>query len=329
MQDVLRYLVTVVLLSLFFIPFDATSQQERFFKNRSEFGIEFSYQWQSSDGFEALEFILPHADIEKLPDSAPAYNPALAQNYIYRSLLEYAKAIDPREVKILIKRSGSSLNIEVSGKQSEKVNEITEALDRKHDEAEAEYLHKNYYIPFKNEMGQAAIKHDHLRYANESSHNISNIVNAIKGQLGNPNNPRDFIDFTLNWLQTIPYDTLEDRISSNGSGFAAPRQLLLNNKGDCDSKSTFFLAILQSYNPKLSAKMIFLPNHALVGINLKANKTDAKIMQNNLSYILAEPTGPAQYKLGEIAPSSNIAIRNRQFTTERSGTSKIGKNKQK
>ena len=316
MRDVLRYLITVVSLLLFFMSFEAASQQERFFKNRSESGIEFNYQWQSSEGPKKLTFLLPHADIDKLPNSAPAYNSALAQNYIHRSLLGYAKAIDPREAKILIKRSGSSLNMQVSGKESEKVNEITEALGRKHDEAEAEYLRKNYYTPFKNEMGQAAIKHDHLRYANESSHNISNIVDAIKEQLGNPSNPREFIDFTLNWLQTIPYDTLENRISSNGSGFAAPRQLLLNNKGDCDSKSTFFLAILKSYNPNLSAEMIFLPNHALVGISLKANKTDEKIMQNNLSYILAEPTGPAQYKLGEIAPSSKMAIRNRQFTTE-------------
>lgn len=316
MRDVFRCLTAAVLLQIFLMPTEVYSQQDRFFKNRFESGIEFNYQWQSTDGPKELKFILSHDDIAKLPNSAPAYNPALAQNYIHRSLLEYAKFVDPREARILIKRSGSSLNMEVSGKQSDKVNEITVALGKKHDEAEADFLHKNYYVPFTNEIGQSAIKQDHRRYAIESSQNISSIVSAIKEQLNNPNNPRDFIDFTLSWLQAIPYDTLDDRISSNGSGFAAPRQLLLNNKGDCDSKSTFFLALLKSYNPKLSAKMIFLPNHALVGITLKANKTDERIMQSNLSYILAEPTGPAQYKLGEIAPSSKMAIRNRQFSTE-------------
>jgi len=316
MRDVFRYLSALVLVLILLIPSKVYSQQDRFFKNRFESGIEFNYKWQSSAGPKELTFLLPHDDIDKLPNSAPAYNPALAQNYIHRSLLEYAKEIDPREAKILIKRSGSSLNMEVSGKHSDRVNEITVALGKKHDEAEADYLNKNYYVPFKNEIGQAAIKQDHKRYASESSDYISNIVNAIKEQLNNSNNPREFIDFTLSWLQAIPYDTLEDRISSNGSGFAAPRQLLLNNKGDCDSKSTLFLALLKSYNPTLSAKMIFLPNHALVGISLKAIKTDEKIMQNNFSYILAEPTGPAQYELGEIAPSSKMAIRNRQFSTE-------------
>jgi hypothetical protein len=56
----------------------------------------------------------------------------------------------------------------------------------------------------------------------------------------------------------------QDHISSNGSGFAAPRQLSLNNKGDSDSKSTIFLALLKSYKPRLAATMAFLTNHALV-----------------------------------------------------------------
>jgi transglutaminase-like putative cysteine protease len=301
---------------MFITPFRAHSEQEHFFKNSSTLGIEFNYQWQSEDGIRELKFLLAHTDIDQLPTSAPAYNPLLAQNYIRRNLLEYAKTIDPKIANILIKRSAGSLNIQVSGKYPDQVNEITATLDKKHEEAEADYLAKNYYVPFKNQMGRLAIKQDHRRYAEESSNHLSGIVLAIKEQINNPNNAREFINFTLNWLQAIPYDTLKNRISSNGSGFAAPQQLLLNNKGDCDSKSTLFLALLKSYNPKLSAQMVFLPNHALVGINLNPNETDAKIIRNYLSYILAEPTGAAQYKLGEIAPSSHMAIRNHQFTTE-------------
>jgi hypothetical protein len=303
-------------LVIFVLPFKAQSQQEHFSKISSTSGIEFNYQWQSDDGMHELNFLLSHANIDNLPNSAPAYNAALAQSYIHRNLLEYAKTIDPKVAKISIKRFGGSLNMEVSGKFEDQVNEITETLGEKHEEAEVDYLTKNYYVSFRNEIGQMMIKQDHIRYAEESSHNLDAIVLAIKEQMNTPYNTREFIDFTLNWLQTIPYDTLENRISSNGSGFAAPRQLLVNNKGDCDSKSTLFLALLKSYNSRLSAKMFFLPNHALVGISLKPNKTDERILQNNVSYILAEPTGAAQYKLGEIAPSSKMAIRNRQFTTE-------------
>ncbi|WP_157825563.1 hypothetical protein [Glaciecola sp. 33A] len=311
-----KILINIALIVMFITPFKADSQQEYFFKNSSTLGIEFNYQWQSEDGIRKLKFLLTHTDIDKLPTSAPAYNTLLAQNYIHRNLLEYAKTIDPKIANISIKRSAGSLNMQVSGKYPEQIDKITATLGKKHEEAEAEYLTKNYYVPFKNEMGRLTIKQDHRRYAEESSNHLSGVVLAIKEQLNNPNNAREFIDFTLNWLQTIPYDTLENRISSNGSGFAAPQQLLLNNRGDCDSKSTLFLALLKSYNPTLSAKMVFLRNHALVGVNMNPNETDAQIVQNNLSYILAEPTGAAQYKLGEIAPSSQIAIRNQQFTTE-------------
>ncbi|MFT6085752.1 MAG: hypothetical protein ACJAWT_000338 [Glaciecola sp.] len=306
----------IIHLALLAMPFTANSQQAHFFKTTSASGIEFNYQWQSVDGVRELNFLLSHANIDNLPNSAPAFNITLAQNYIHRNLLKYAKTINPKVAKISINRSGASLNMEVTGKLADQVNEITETLGKKHEEAEADYLTKNYYISFRNEMGQMMIKQDHIRYAEESSHNLNGIVLAIKEQMNTPNNAREFIDFTLSWLQTIPYDNLENRISSNGSGFAAPRQLLLNNKGDCDSKSTLFLALLKSYNPRLPAQMFFLPNHALVGISLELNIADEQIIQNDVSYVLAEPTGAAQYKLGEIAPSSKMAIRNRQFTTE-------------
>lgn len=316
----MQYLIKSVIIGFALLgltlSFHVASQQEHFYKNYIAEGIEFHYQWTANDGSRELKFLIPHADIESLPNSAPAYNSLLAQNYIHRNLLEYAKTIDPRVAKIVIKRSGASLNMEVSGRSRQKINEITDTLSSKQQQAEADYLAKNYYMPFTDELGQLAIKQDHRRYALESSSNLSNIVNAIKAQMKNPNNSREYIDFVLNWLQTIPYDTLQNRMSSNGSGFAAPRQLLINNKGDCDSKSTLFLALLKSYNAQLTSKMVFLPNHALVAVNLKPNKTDKFIIVEGTQYILAEPTGAAQYPLGEIAPESNMAIRNRQYTSE-------------
>jgi hypothetical protein len=316
MKNVLKAFAICIAFSQLLLSHSSSAQQKHFYKLNTDAGIQFIHQWQSLDGTRELKFTLSHSDIETLPDSAPAYNPMLAQNHIHRNLLEYAQTVDPRIAKISIKRSGSSLNMEVSGKSKVKINEITETLGKKHTQAEADYLEKNYYMPFQNNFGQMAIKQDHRRYAIESSDELQSVVLAIKAQIQQPNNSREFINFTLNWLQSIPYDTLENRISSNGSGFAAPKQLLLNNKGDCDSKSTLFIALLKAYDPNLSARMIFLPQHALVGVNLKAEKNDITIEQDNSKYVLAEPTGAAQLPLGKIADSSMMAVRNRQFTTE-------------
>ncbi|MFQ3249231.1 MAG: hypothetical protein ACI9O6_001035 [Glaciecola sp.] len=316
MHNLLKVIVSLIIISGALISSASYAQQKHFYKLNTNAGVELNYQWLSLDGPRQLKFTLLQSDIEALPNSAPAYNPMLAQNHIHRTLLEYAQTIDPKVARINIKRSGSSLNMEVSGSSETKINEITETLSSKHTQAETEYLAKNYYTPFQNEFGQMAIKQDHRRYAIESSDNLESVVESIKNQLNKPNNSREFINFTLDWLQTIPYDTLENRISSNGSGFAAPKQLILNNKGDCDSKSTLFLALLKAYNPNISVKMIFLPQHALVGISMKAEKNDIAIEQDGMTYILAEPTGAAQLPLGEIAPSSMMYVRNRQFTTE-------------
>lgn len=306
----------IALLLILAVPWTANGKQSSFSKHPTSMGTEFSYQWMGIAESQQLSFELTHKNIEQLPSSSPAYNPMLAQNSIRRELLQYAQTIDPKLARISITQSGATLNMEVSGKYQNEIDNINRTLAEKFKLAEVQYLSKNYYIPFKNEMGQQAIKQDHKRYALESAEYISPIVAAIKKQLVNPNNVREFINFTLSWLQAIPYDTLEDRISSNGSGFAAPQQLLLYNKGDCDSKSTLFLSLLKAYNPNLSTQMVFLPEHALVGVELKPTKTDTKITELGADYILAEPTGPAKHELGEIAPSSLMAIRNRQYTTE-------------
>ncbi|MFT5541321.1 MAG: hypothetical protein ACI97K_000676 [Glaciecola sp.] len=296
--------------------YSAIGKQTSFTKRNTSQGIEFAYRWLSTDGNSELKFVLSNENLKNLPNSSPAYNPMLAQNFVRQNLLRYAKTVDPKIAKISIRQSGNSINMEVSGSSQAKISEIQNVLSEKHEQAEAQYLYDNYYIPFKSEVGKEAIKQDHKRYALESYKNLTSIVSAIKNQLENPNNDREFVNFTLNWLQAIPYDTMENRISSNGSGFAAPQQLLRFNKGDCDSKSTLFLALLKAYKPTIKAQMIFLPNHALVGINLNPINTDTKIIQNNDVYVLAEPTGPANYELGRIAPSSQLFIRNRQFTTE-------------
>jgi hypothetical protein len=204
MRHICSALINSALLVLLVVPFKAQSQQQYFLKTSSTSGVDFNYQWQSFDGTHELIFLLSHANINNLPHSAAAYNASLAQSYIYKNLLEYAKTIDPKVAKISIKGAGSSLQMEVSGKFEDQVNPITETLDKKYQEAEADYLTKHYFISFRNEIGGIMIKQDHIRYAEESSHNLNAIVLAIKKRTSAPYNTREFIDFTLNWLQTIP-----------------------------------------------------------------------------------------------------------------------------
>jgi hypothetical protein len=294
------------------------AKQTSFSQARTENGRSFEYVWlDGSRKTKRLSFTIAHETLLSLPESAPAYNPILAQNAIRRALLLYAKTVDPRIAKINIKQSGGAIQMQVTAPTKEDAEEINRILGEQYSAAESAYMAKHYYVPFKNELGQDFIKQDHRRYALESAQGMHTIVEEIKKQLSNPRNSNEFIDFTLSWLQAIPYDTLENRASSNGSGFSSPRQLLLDNRGDCDSKSTLLLALMNAYNPKLQTSMIYLPNHALVGISLKPRDEQQVITDDGLPFVLAEPTGPAQYSLGEIDNKSELAIRNRQVSIER------------
>ncbi|MBF7071875.1 hypothetical protein ISG33_00495 [Glaciecola sp. MH2013] len=315
MNKKLSVFITLAVSILFTADIDA--KQTRFNKYQLDDSIKFEYEWTTSEGEQqSLAFSFKKATFSLLPESAPAYNPLLAQNSAQRALLLYAKTLDPRDARVSISQSGNTLSMKVTGRSEKLVEEVNNMLTVKHDEAQAAYLNENYYVAFRDDLGQKAIKHDHKRYALESAPHLVAIVEAIKEALINPNDTRAFVNYALSWLQAIPYDTLENRASSNGSGFAAPQQLLLNNRGDCDSKSTLFLALLKTYNANVKSTMVYLPNHALVGVALKPQKQDLSIKEGKTSFVLAEPTGPAQYALGEVAPESAMGIRNRQTTLE-------------
>jgi len=277
----------------------------------------FTYAWtDSKDEQHSLQFRLSTTQLRQMPPTGAAYNPQLAQQAVRMALLRYAKGIDPRQAKVDIQQQGAQLSLSVSSAVPGQAQAITEALAAQQKAAQQAYLDKHFYTHYTNYNRQKAIKHDHARYALESSQAMSVIVDAITQSLENPKDQREFINTALSWIQSIPYDTLEDRISSNGSGFASPRQLLLSNKGDCDSKSTLMAAIMKAYAPTVDVRMIFLPEHALLGIAMRKRPSDTSISLQNTEYVLLEPTGPAFYELGAIAPSSKNAIRNRQFTSE-------------
>jgi hypothetical protein len=119
-------------------------------------------------------------------------------------------------------------------------------------------------------------------------------------------------------VQSIPYSTLESRITSAGAGFNPPLKLLWENQGDCDSKVTLTAALLRSLMPRINIALIFIDNHALMGVNIAAEigSEEMTIEHNGITYLLAEPTGPALLALGTISEDSQQAILQGQYTIE-------------
>jgi hypothetical protein len=77
-------------------------------------------------------------------------------------------------------------------------------------------------------------------------------------------------------------------------------------------------ALLRAYNPRVDVQMVYLPEHALLGVdmltlNLRGNENEISLNYDGTSYVLLEPTGPAQFSVGEVANTTKLSIRNRQF----------------
>ncbi len=120
----------------------------------------------------------------------------------------------------------------------------------------------------------------------------------------------------LSWVQSIPYNTLENRLTSNGSGYSPPMKVISDNRGDCDSKSVLTAALLKALIPGIDLNMVFLNNHALLAANLPHRENEHKINIGRSEFLLLEPTGPALMIAGQVGRQSEGAIAGGQYTLE-------------
>ena len=158
-------------------------------------------------------------------------------------------------------------------------------------------------------------KPDHLRFAKESAEPLKPVLDEIRKKMPRAN-ARGVAVFLLSWLQTIPYDTMESRAESNGAGFVPPLRLIANNKGDCDSKVTLMASIMKAMFPRLKIALIYIPGHALIGMNVSHLTEDEKLEIDGLDYTLAEPVGPGLLPFAQISEQSKRYISSGYYQVE-------------
>ncbi|MDU0114178.1 hypothetical protein RT723_14480 [Psychrosphaera aquimarina] len=75
-------------------------------------------------------------------------------------------------------------------------------------------------------------------------------------------------------------------------------------------------SILKAMYPRLRVAIIYVPEHALIGLNVSHLSTDYKLQIDGLDYTLAEPTGPRMIKFSEISERSKKFIESGMYQTE-------------
>lgn len=296
------------------------AQQVDFQRSEDPSKIQLAYRWKDFQNQEqSLSFSLDKQQINQQFQKLKTYQPLVAQQHIMLAMQRAARSIDPKQARISVRMIGQSLQYQVRARSQAVIDQWQSKLFDLETQAFDAYLASNYYARYHDFLGQEGIKPDHLRYANESIQTLLPAANAIYAKLMDNSQPRAYVNILLSWLQSIPYDSLENRLTSNGTGFLPPAQVLSSNHGDCDSKTTLAVALLRSMLPTMSMVMIYLPDHALLGVQLSHREKDATVNIEGIDYLLVEPTGPAAYQVGEAAPSSLSAIAGNMFTYEKVG----------
>lgn len=306
----------LLLLMLSCIP--AYGQQLSFNKVKQDEATQLQFQWLDKDNNKQnLTFNLSNQIIQQHSANRANYMPDIAQRFIYIELMKQAQKIDPREARVKIQRLGKDIRIKVKSNRPEMYDKWFAEMRKNKELAFENYLFQNYYAKYETHLGQKGIKPDHIRYLKESKDDLLSVAQGLYELLPQGSDARTYVNMMLGWIQTIPYDTLEDRLVSNGSGYFSPVEVLANNRGDCDSKTTLAASLLRALFPELSMVMIYLPNHALLGANLSRRSSEKTVTIKGIDYLLIEPTGPALLAAGMVAQSTLNDIASGMYTYEK------------
>jgi len=302
-------------LCLSLTTFTSHAEQQSFKQLKLADATEYSYDWQDSNAqAHSLKFLLPAAQHNQPLQRKFVAN--MAQQYVYIELHKAARAIDPRQATVDIKRQGKNIQVEVSSRSQELANRWQKNMEKSQTQAFDRYLHEHYFTRFTSFMGEEAVKPDHLRYIDENKIPLLPVAQSIYDMLPSGSESRSYVNLLLSWVQSIPYNSLENRLTSNGAGYLPPLAVINNNQGDCDSKAVLMASLIRSLLPEVKMVMVYLPNHAVLGISLPFRTNEPIVRLDGTDYLLMETSGPAIMAIGETGEKTKLALARGRYIFE-------------
>lgn len=287
-----------------------------FGKLEKEDSYEFTYKWKNTNNqIDHLVFNLSKTDLFDQFRNFKAYNPDIATKYVNHKIKKHLIKEPLPDVTIKYSKSKKAHPFIISGRDTEAIEKAKKEIRRLEELYFQAYLNTHYYQRFETHNQVMSIKPDHRKFARESAQALKTLKPLILEKVS-IQNIRLVTEFTLNFIQNIPYSTLESRTLTSGLGFNPPLKVLWENQGDCDSKATLAIAILRSLMPRVKLALVFLEEHALIAIHIPPKGDELSIKVNHETYVLADPTGPRKLSLGKVSDESKRLILQGQYVAE-------------
>ena len=161
----------------------------------------------------------------------------------------------------------------------------------------SQFYAAHYLLPSKQDENRTLI--DYARVAAEAQARLLPVARAFRSSFKGKNE-REQVAEVLSFFQSIPYNDLTQGKVRGFIGFSPPIEMIAQNLGDCDSKSTAMMGLLALLQKDRSVAIFLVPKHAFLGVEMEPREGDARHTYQGKTYVLMEPTGPNVRPIGSL-----------------------------
>ena len=287
-------------LALFFVWVVGTAHadQRKYEIDKNPQTWSFVARWKDGNAdAHVAKYTLPTSIIRQDLDTPLRFQKMEAAKYQARKINQYGKGIKGVDLKAKAQKGGR-ISWSASGRDRSKVKDALAGAKEVQDAALDEYLEDNGYV----REGRRTISPDYAGHVVEYADDLAPVVDALGGPT---DDPREFAEKALSFVQTIPYEHRAKRVNI----YRRPLSLLGRNKGDCDSKTVLFLALLHQAYPDLPLAMVRIPGHAFGAVGFDPQRGDARFRRKGQRWVAVEPVGPGLRELGDLGRKSRWRVR--------------------
>jgi hypothetical protein len=253
---------------------------------------EFEVAWVDASGRHEVAFTLPSEEVRADRQEETWLPRREMWEAAAKAVRQYGRDLPRVKITAQIEDGGLRIGAEGTGD----VRGALQQAEVVRDEAIDTWLAQNRFMRMKN----GSLSFDHAALVVDYTDDLASVASALRQ---GTSSEREFVERALSFVQTIPYEARKRK--GGDPGYRRPLALIARNRGDCDSKSVLFLGIVHAELPSVPLAVLYVEDHALVGVGLEAQAGDKSFSFEGQRLLYAEPVGPAQLPLGGKVPAAH------------------------